>query len=1104
LGAFADLPKASYEDIRQALQTAVEQLDHVLPGQAPILHFVHHNTLHGYQHLPFPQALEAAEKLTGIHGYLPETEFRALYAQGRITGRDLDAALAGKFAGHDGEPVPLGGRGIGRREVARIALLFGADAIEPNRFNWQVEEMGALRRFQADLPKSCREALLGRAASEEDAVQALWNACLDVFGLEHYRLHPEDLTEIPLREAGAILAQFDAGAGDSLACPVNPGIQADVRAESQLELSALLAALGKGMSLRGLLAALTGVDVLEQIRPLLVRFCASQLDEGLAAWRPPERADGLYTAWKRCAAGDPALGHGDPAAWQAALAELPEQSADAVIALLRHMEIPPARWKDYLERLALELPGWAGLINWRARHPEYAANRQVPVTLMDFLAIRLFLDRLFLDRLCRETWGLPGKLSALQAYFEQYAAEFLARKALFAGELPEYLANTARKLTGLSQAERSHPAEWHGLAEMVWAWRRSPAAERSAAHTVYRSAWRLFRLSQHLGLAAADLRGLALEEAERLLRLLDGLSPCEKGHLWLLAYEHHYREQLFAALSQNHGRGRWARREARPQAQVVFCMDDREESLRRHLEELNPDIETLGAAGFFGVAMNWRGLDDAGVTPLCPVVVTPAHEIREQPQPGQEALRGLHDRRRRWKAWLERTLNQEIRRNLATSGLLIGLLAPGALPVLAAKVFFPRHWDRLKRKAVEAWVPAVPTRLALNAPADAPPASSARPRLGLTDVEQAERVEGFLRTIGLASGFAPLVAVVGHGSISQNNPHLAAYDCGACSGRHGGPNARAFAAMANRPEVRAKLAQRGMAIPDDTWFLGAEHNTCDDGLTWFDLDAMPAAFQPALEALRGDLLQALAQSAHERCRRFASAPRRPGLKQAVAHVLGRSADFSQARPELGHATNAAALIGRRSATRGAFFDRRLFLISYDPTQDPEGKILESILLAAGPVGAGINLEYYFSTVNNERYGCGSKVPHNVAGLFGVMEGTSSDLRTGLPRQMVEIHEAMRLQLVCEAREEVLAGIYRRQPILRELVGNGWLLLSALHPDTGALSAFEPGRGFVAWAGGAEPLPVAERSVDWYADHSDPRPPALLRYPDHPPGGCHVA
>lgn len=1084
-------------DIRQRLQHAVDHLDHVLPGQAPILNFVHHNTLHGYQHLPFTQALEAAEQLVGIHGYLPEQEFRRFYAAGRIDDRDLDVALERKLGGQEGETVRVGARNITRREVYRIALLYGVESLTAGRFNWQVEEIAALRRFQGDLPENQREALLQSAASETEAVQDLWNACLAIFDLTHYQARPEELTDIGLQKAVSILAEFDAGADDLHACAINPGIHSLMRAESHRELSAMLSTLGKGHSLRGMLLALTGVDILDQIRPTLIRFCASQLDEGLAAWRAPDRADGLYAAWKRCAAVD--FVPEDLPGWRQTLAELPEQSVDAVAMLLRRLEIPEARWKDYLERLALELPGWSGIINWRAHHPEYAANRYMPASLMDYLAIRLFLDHLWIEKLCRETWGLPGRLSALQAYFERSASEFLARKLLYAGELPEYLANATQKLIGLTWAERSHHENWRVLADMIYAWRHSPAAEQSASHTVYRSVWRLFRLSQHLGLSGTVLRDIAQADAGRLLKMLDELSANDKGYLWLLAYENHYREQLFTALAQNHGRGDWARREARPQAQVIFCMDDREESIRRHLEELNPAIETLGAAGFFGVAMNWRGLDDTEVTPLCPVVVTPAHEIREQPQPGQEAVKATHDRRRTWAAWLGRVMNQEVRRNLATSGLLIGLLAPGALAVLAGKLFFPRQWNGLVRKLTAIFVPDVPTQLQMNAADGSQPATPSKPRLGLTDAEQADRVQGFLRNTGLTYGFAPLVVLAGHGSVSQNNPHLAAYDCGACSGRHGGPNARVFAAMANRPEIRALLVERGISIPDDCWFIGAEHNTCNEDILWFDLDALPSRFQPALATLQSDLNQAVLLSAHERCRRFASAPRRPSLQQAMAHVISRSADFSQARPELGHATNAAALVGRRSASRGAFFDRRLFLISYDPTQDPEGKVLEGILLAVGPVGAGINLEYYFSTVNNERYGCGSKVPHNVTGLFGVMEGASSDLRTGLPRQMVEIHEAMRLQLVCEAKEEVLAAIYRRQPPLRELIGNGWLLLNALHPETGAISYFDPERGFVPWTGNPQPLPVVERSSEWYDGYLGPRPPALIGLAPSPVG-----
>jgi uncharacterized protein YbcC (UPF0753/DUF2309 family) len=209
-------------------------------------------------------------------------------------------------------------------------------------------------------------------------------------------------------------------------------------------------------------------------------------------------------------------------------------------------------------------------------------------------------------------------------------------------------------------------------------------------------------------------------------------------------------------------------------------------------------------------------------------------------------------------------------------------------------------------------------------------------------------------------------------------------------------------------------------------------------------------------------------------------------------VEERSTDFSQARPELGHATNAAAFVGRRSISRGVFFDRRVFLISYDPSQDPDGRSLEGILLTVGPVGAGINLEYYFSTVNNERFGCSTKVPHNVTGLFGVMEGTSSDLRTGLPRQMIEIHEPMRLLVVVEHKPDVLRAIYERQPPLRELIGNAWIQLATMDPDDGQISRFEVGRGFVSWKASVPEMPTRPSSADWYVGHCQPLSPALIR------------
>lgn len=1084
--------------LRQRLQAAVERLDRALPRQGPIRDFVSQNKLQGFQHLPFEEALATAEKLTGIHGYPTEQEFRGFYANGRINDADLAFAFA---SGTEAEPAGAvfncGERCVSRSDIYRIALLHGVDIPTSGQFNWNVQELNVLRQFQQDVPAAVRGALLDSArlagSDEEMALQELWDACVETFELGGFALHPEELVDLSKAQAESILAEFNIAFKDS--CPVNPGVHRQMRVEARAELARMLDDVGGGASLCGVLRALTGMNLLDEVRPILIRFCAWHLDEGLAAWRSPHRPRGLYAAWRACAGGDFSLALADLPEWRAAVNAFPEHAVDAVIAGLRRLDIPEPRWEGYLERLALELPGWSGIVNWRQKNPDYAANHDAPVSLMDYLAIRLFLDTLWMERICRKTWGIRGCFGDIENYFKHNLSEFMSRQALFEGILPEYLADNVQQLIGLAWTERGHHEHWRTLADMIWTWRHTPFAEKNAGHTVFGSAWRLFRLSQHLGMAGPDIRALPRDACELALEVLDELTPCKKGYLWLLAFEHNYRENLFNALVQNHGRGRWRKRGSRPQAQLVFCMDDREEGIRRHLEELNPALETLGAAGFFGVAMYWRGLDDAGLTPLCPLVVKPAHEVREEPQPGCGAAFERHRRRRRLSAFLGCLFNQEIRRNLLSSFLLIDTFAPWVLGLLAGKIFFPRRQAELGRTVAAAFVPAVPTRLALSAAASSAAATAASPRLGFTDAEQADRVAGLLRTIGLTSGFAPLVVLSGHGSLSQNNPHLAAYDCGACSGRRGGSNARAFAAMANRPEIRALLAERGIAIPEDTRFIGSEHNTCNEEILWFDSEDIPPPLLPAFERLKDDLSRAAMFSAHERCRRFASAPLRLSPQHALRHVIERAADFSQARPELGHTNNAAALIGRRSATQGVFFDRRLFLISYDPSEDPGGNILENILMAAGPVSAGINLEYFFSRVNNENYGCSSKVPHNVTGLFGVMEGANGDLRTGFPRQMIELHEPMRLQMVVETTAEVMQGIYDRQPLLQELFGNRWVLLSIIHPETGVISCFDREHGFTPWSATGAALPRVKCSTDWYAGFSDPRPAALVEQPE---------
>jgi uncharacterized protein YbcC (UPF0753/DUF2309 family) len=1069
-------------DIRHRIRDTIANLGKVLPNQAPILEFVHFNILEGYQHLPFPEAIKAAREHSGQSGYWPDERYREFFKIGRITLNDLHHSLNNQAGLNTAEDI---GEGIKRRDVYTAALLHTIKPVTRNQLHWQLEHQHGLRRIQADVSSSARQRLLASGNTEAECLRDLWQACLQALGLSHELLHPEELMDFDAERTLAFLRQ---------AALVQNGI-ADVHGQMREESLKLFDQMqddvGTHLTLRGFLKLVTGHDLLDDIRPPLLRHLANYLDQGVAAWHNPARPQGFYAAWKASAEHDLAWAFEYLPGWRDDIADLPDDPLDTILTQLSHLGIPESRWERYLQCLALELPGWSSMVMWRAQHPAYEGQTQ-PVSMTDYLAVRLVLERAFATRVCRNFWQIEANLDTLRWYFHRRRSEFFVRHALFNRRLPEYLVNLAQRQRADFEASPGNYDTWKPLADMIMIWLRSPMSNAAPGYSLLNHAWPLFRLAQLLGLDGAAITRLDPARINTLFDCLDRLDTDTRGFVWLQAFERNYREQLFAALGAHRNQGRWKQRGedgSRPQAQLVFCMDDREEGIRRHLEEHNPQIETLGAAGFFGVAISYTGLDDTKPAPLCPVVVTPAHKIHEMALADQLAQLKKHQLRRRQRLTLREILHQHSRRDLLAPAIVTAA-APLAFSALLARSFAYIKFGRLSNRLRRWFDGKVKTSLTLRAESDVA-ASPDNPRLGFTDAEQADRIFNFLRNINLQQGLAPFVVMVGHGSISQNNPHLAAYDCGACSGRHGGPNARAFAAMANRPEIRALLQQRGFSIPDDTWFLGAEHNTADDSITWYDTELIPAHLHAAFSQLKTDVHMGSLGSAHERCRRLASAPQNASAKKSLRHMRGRTLDFSQARPELGHMNHAAAVIGRRALTQGLFLDRRVFLISYNPLSDPDGSVLEGFLGLNAQVVSTF-LDYYFCAVNNGGYGSGSKVTHNITGLFGVMDGGSSDLRTGLAQQMVEIHEAMRPHVLVEAHADVLANIYGRQPLLQELIGNRWLLLSAIHPDTGEIQTFDPATGFIPWRGDTPPLPVVARSADWYTGHSKPLPPAQIK------------
>ena len=97
------------------------------------------------------------------------------------------------------------------------------------------------------------------------------------------------------------------------------------------------------------------------------------------------------------------------------------------------------------------------------------------------------------------------------------------------------------------------------------------------------------------------------------------------------------------------------------------------------------------------------------------------------------------------------------------------------------------------------------------------------------------------------------------------------------------------------------------------------------------------------------------------------------------------------------------------------------------------------------VTSWIGLQYFASAVDNQAFGSGSKVIHDVVGQFGILEGNGGDLRVGLPWQEVYDgttlqHEPLRLTVIIDASRERVADILNRHSGVRDLVTHAWLRL----------------------------------------------------------------
>ena len=1009
------------------LRNWIEHAAHLLPTQGPITVFVHHNTLHAFEDLPFEQAVLQGQEVFDCEPYWPEQRYREELQRERIRLEDLRTVLLEDL--QDGAYEEIAG--FGSRYSLRLSMLTQPILSLPSaEIEWLVTETDLLDRFEPQTGASVKQQLLEktrrwvseawkehesnkdrsdakdqldcRALSGPAAIE-LMQQVLSRYAVRHPDRLPEEKWESSVVRILWEICQSGAARFHKIST-TNPRL----------------------LRPRDWIHDAFRIDTDAMVHEVLIRFCAAFLDQGFASLAIPNREAGFLNAFIDLYSTRLA----PTASWMRGLPEKLRTirrrgvSATELIAeTIEQFGIAESQREEFLQRSLLALRGWAGMLWQLERHVPWVPKPASRDALVDFLAVRLLLDF--------------------------FAAEHIARERIGDANLRK-LKKVAAQQSSYTAKKRYHPA-----------------------------ALTLFQLAQARGWSPQMLCELKDADWQLLLQELHDFSAGQRRRIFHLAYERHYHSEALTAIASHctRRRDRGERFQEKRAFQVVCCIDDREESFRRHLEEVDPQCETLGAAGFFGVAMYYQGATHAHYRPLCPAVVTPQHYVREEPVFSAVAVNQQRSQRRR----ILGSLSHQFHSNSKTffGGLVTTVFGSLATFPLVARVLAPRLTSRIRDSASSlVRPPATELHVERVTPLPGPEGDA----LGYSHQEMADIVIRVLQDTGLKDDLSRIVLFLGHGSSSLNNPHDSAYSCGACSGGRGGPNARAFAMMANDPRVRNIVAESGILISSDTWFVGGYHNTCNDRVDYYDLDRLPRSHRELFRRIEQSIAQATRRNSHERARRFEGIPLGLSQKETQEWVERRAEDLSEARPEYNHATNALCLVGNRWWSRGLFLDRRAFLTSYDPSSDDaKGTILARILQAVIPVCAGISLEYYFSTVDNEGYGCGSKLPHNVASMLGVMTGAASDLRPGLSAQMVEIHEPMRIMFVIESSPKILTEIIENNPVIARLVKGEWVKLAVLDSETSTLYRYHRNRFETAEADTVASLPVAPQSLDWYHD-----------------------
>lgn len=129
---------------------------------------------------------------------------------------------------------------------------------------------------------------------------------------------------------------------------------------------------------------------LERVNWHMIKWCGGFLDTGQGTIEMPHRNKGFYFGFTKLAPFDRSL-HNNKKSAKTWLLNLPKAPEQAIHICLNKLNVSITKQEEFLKNTLSYLPGWAGYIKWMSEWKNRTGKKDNPVSILDFLAVRLVI-----------------------------------------------------------------------------------------------------------------------------------------------------------------------------------------------------------------------------------------------------------------------------------------------------------------------------------------------------------------------------------------------------------------------------------------------------------------------------------------------------------------------------------------------------------------------------------------------------------------------------------------------------------------------------------------------------------------------------------------